>query len=145
MEQISAHESVWSVSGLCIVFEYSDTSHHVCDPSALISLFHNLDILIKTLSMFIAHVSNISRKFIEMTLEEINLYMLISQFKRWMLPSIVSTKSESYWNAKTSQADVEKKAWDVFLALAKWFLGNKKDVNYNYLVKTLIVFKENYV
>ena len=40
----------------------------------LISLLHNLDILIEMLAMYITRVAKTSRKFIEMALEEMNLY-----------------------------------------------------------------------
>ena len=75
VEQTSTYESVWSVSYLQNLFECSTViGHDMCILSTLISLLHNLDTLMKTLAMFITHVSKISRKFIEMDLEEMNLY-----------------------------------------------------------------------
>lgn len=59
---------------------YENTStvvgYYICVSSALIlvCLLRNLDISIKALTMFIAHMSEYNRKFIEMALEKINLY-----------------------------------------------------------------------
>ena len=64
MERTSAYESVWSVSYLHSLFECPTAiGHHMCVSSTWIYLLHNLDILMKTLAMFITHVSKIGRKF----------------------------------------------------------------------------------
>ena len=94
MEPISAYQRVWSVPYPHSLFKYSNCNRpsHMCFPSTLISSFlHGLDILMKTLAMFISHVSKISRKFIEMTLEEMNFYAHVAACS-WKLSSNVSTK-----------------------------------------------------